>query len=419
MNLNRLIGKLYNNKGLTLIEVLLGLVFIGLVVGTTFSFYTSGYDYYRSGSTTYDVMKNIRLVADFMTQELRYATNVAVIAEPLEGDEPLLVELLRNWINSFASTIEGEVEGYSFFYIENEIEDEMGLFKHVIIKERNEAPNGYETINTDHNDYKIRKGVNAEGEEEIVIQIEDNGSYTYFDLVEKTPFSDIAKRTVDGETEIYVALDNLSFNIRGPLLTYTIKDSHDDNLKISSTLRLLNFKNSTPTTHYAERYLFKEGEEYKDEEVEDMWDIYHPNSINGVSANFGYIDNNLIYLFADNDEEEETASVTENQIDLTGVKYIEIDWENTGTSDDENESYLIISTEDNNNAHNDTDDVVRITEENSFLRTVKKSEELNLSGSYYIRVHAVSDNDDYISELKVYNIRLIYGRYTAIAYKSP
>lgn len=400
-----LIKHLKKNKGLTLIEVLFGLLLLGLVVGITYSFYTSGYAYFRSGSNTFDVMKNIRFVKDYMTQELRYADNVAVISQP-EGNETILVELARSWINSFEPSLD-QIEDYYFFYV-----DEMGLFKHVKI-DPPEADFDYEGyIITDIDVDNITDNVFIE----IVNGLPDKR----FTLVENIPFSNIAK-------------NSLSFNISGPLLTYTIKDSHDDNLNISSTLRLLNYKDTLPTSHYAEGYLFKEGEE----EIV-VWDYGCEEG--DVDR---YKDNNLLYLYANATATAtygDTAYVTvdpdaptDAPINLTGVKNIEVDWENTGHSDEvRNKSYLIVSSEHDGDheefeVFNSGPDQVEFRKEQkgSFGRRKDQLplDNLDLSNDYFIRVHAVSIDDpsapDVISELKVYNIRLIYDKYTAVIYRSP
>ncbi|QGG46576.1 PilW family protein [Heliorestis convoluta] len=69
-----------NNKGVTLVELLVGIALLSLVMTLGYSFYFFGYNSFATGEVRSDVRQNIRFAADFITQELTYATHVQVLS---------------------------------------------------------------------------------------------------------------------------------------------------------------------------------------------------------------------------------------------------------------------------------------------------------------------------------------------------
>ncbi|ACA59473.1 hypothetical protein Daud_0961 [Candidatus Desulforudis audaxviator MP104C] len=68
-----------NNKGLTLVELLVGAALLGAVLAIGYTFFYFGHQSFTAGEQRSWVRQNIRLAADFITQELRYATHVYVL----------------------------------------------------------------------------------------------------------------------------------------------------------------------------------------------------------------------------------------------------------------------------------------------------------------------------------------------------
>lgn len=68
-----------NNRGLTLVELLVGAALLGAVLAIGYTFFYFGHQSFTAGEQRSWVRQNIRLAADFITQELRYATHVYVL----------------------------------------------------------------------------------------------------------------------------------------------------------------------------------------------------------------------------------------------------------------------------------------------------------------------------------------------------
>jgi hypothetical protein len=98
---------------------------------------------------------------------------------------------------------------------------------------------------------------------------------------------------------------------------------------------------------------------------------------------------------------------TVNPIDLTCINSIIIDWENTGSDSDSNRSHLVVASSRNSRYSEST---TRFSKQNSFVRKTNELDKLDVSdltGTYYIRVHASADaGSNCESEVKVYSIEL-------------
>ena len=60
-------------KGFTLLEVLAAVTVYALLLGSVFSLYLFGVNTYKVGSNRLDLQQNVRVAADFISRELRYA----------------------------------------------------------------------------------------------------------------------------------------------------------------------------------------------------------------------------------------------------------------------------------------------------------------------------------------------------------
>lgn len=118
--IKRTIQKLINSqRGMTLVELLVGIALLSAVLAIGYTAYSFAYNSFTRGEARSDVRQNVRLAADFITQELRYATHVRVFnAIPALSD--------------FAPG--GDHEGYKSIYVDN------GSFKYVNSEGNEESP---------------------------------------------------------------------------------------------------------------------------------------------------------------------------------------------------------------------------------------------------------------------------------------
>ncbi len=76
-----IINLIKNQKGLSLVELLVGMAILSIVLAFGFLFYSFGVETFSKGGKNSDSRQNIRLAANFITQELRYATHVELLDE--------------------------------------------------------------------------------------------------------------------------------------------------------------------------------------------------------------------------------------------------------------------------------------------------------------------------------------------------
>jgi prepilin-type N-terminal cleavage/methylation domain-containing protein len=70
---------LKKSKGFTLVELIVTLVILSIVLAAAFSFFIFGNKTYNRGINQYSVQSNIRLASDYITKEIRYATQIEVL----------------------------------------------------------------------------------------------------------------------------------------------------------------------------------------------------------------------------------------------------------------------------------------------------------------------------------------------------
>jgi len=76
-----------NNQGITLIELLIGSSLLVIVLGIAFSLHSFGTRSFSSGASRGDVQQNARLVADFITSEIRFAKNADILESFSSSEE--------------------------------------------------------------------------------------------------------------------------------------------------------------------------------------------------------------------------------------------------------------------------------------------------------------------------------------------
>lgn len=70
---------LRKSKGFTLVELLVTIVILSIVLSAAFAFFIFGNKTYNKGIDQYSVQSNIRLASDYITKEIRYATQIEVL----------------------------------------------------------------------------------------------------------------------------------------------------------------------------------------------------------------------------------------------------------------------------------------------------------------------------------------------------
>jgi hypothetical protein len=96
----------------------------------------------------------------------------------------------------------------------------------------------------------------------------------------------------------------------------------------------------------------------------------------------------------------QTSWTTEQAIDLTGIKYVAVEWQNTGDSNSANESYMIAATNNTDAAENQATALKRTS---AFGDTVDRLDVSGINAARFIRVHARdASNTDFGAGVKSY-----------------
>lgn len=97
---------LFNRRGISLVELLVSLAILSMVLAVGYNIFTFGYTSFNLGEQRFDAQQNVRLAADFITQELRYATHVRIYESFNENfSDPVFVA--------------GDSDDYNFIYVKN------------------------------------------------------------------------------------------------------------------------------------------------------------------------------------------------------------------------------------------------------------------------------------------------------------
>lgn len=76
MEIKRLI---HNNMGLSVIELLIALTLLGIILALGFSYFVFGANTFRIGEAQSNLQRDIRLTSNFITREVRYATDLDLL----------------------------------------------------------------------------------------------------------------------------------------------------------------------------------------------------------------------------------------------------------------------------------------------------------------------------------------------------
>ena len=74
-----------DNRGITLVELVIGMGLLSIVIALAYSLYFFGTTSFQTGANRVDLQQNARLMADFITEEIRLAIKVDILAEAPES----------------------------------------------------------------------------------------------------------------------------------------------------------------------------------------------------------------------------------------------------------------------------------------------------------------------------------------------
>jgi hypothetical protein len=101
------------------------------------------------------------------------------------------------------------------------------------------------------------------------------------------------------------------------------------------------------------------------------------------------------------------------KMDLTDISKLRIDWQNTGWTDNMNKSYFIVSNSIGGDSN--TDVIKHISNSNTFSRKMDELDVSDLTGDYYIRIHAKNDHISWNRNSKITVFDFIVTGYGPIA----
>jgi len=78
-----------NQKGFTLIEILISISLLSLVLLMTYNMHLFNYKVFNRGSSKADIQSNLRLNVDFISDKIRYASNLKILANKPSTFDPL------------------------------------------------------------------------------------------------------------------------------------------------------------------------------------------------------------------------------------------------------------------------------------------------------------------------------------------
>lgn len=76
--------ELLDNKGLTLIELILTVVLLGIIISLIFAFFQFNYSTFFRSTSKYDIQSNLNNVSRFIEKELRYSSETNVYEDKNE-----------------------------------------------------------------------------------------------------------------------------------------------------------------------------------------------------------------------------------------------------------------------------------------------------------------------------------------------
>ena len=122
-----------NNKGYTLIEVLIIIVIVGIIVSLIYSLAPKSFKHFESQREKSDIISDLRLAMSYLTKEIRKSEKVEVIDGNLADDGSLIIDDINFRLenNVFKKEDETIVDGVKNIKV-NKIESNITI---VIISE--------------------------------------------------------------------------------------------------------------------------------------------------------------------------------------------------------------------------------------------------------------------------------------------
>ena len=94
--------KLKNNKGFTLIEIILVFAILSLVLGMIGSFFVYGLNVFTAGDSQYNAQSQLRIASEYLVENIRFSNSLNLVDKPANPENP--------------TTLDGE---YDYIYVEN------------------------------------------------------------------------------------------------------------------------------------------------------------------------------------------------------------------------------------------------------------------------------------------------------------
>lgn len=408
-----------NNKGVTLIELLIAVALTGMIMSLGYALYFFGTGSFERGTAQAQAQHNARLADQYLKAELRNALRIEIARAGREGEFDGYFHLAEGSL-----IISGErVTGNTLLDLAVRI-----------IKEGNRAILEYRITSSDHNEEFVftnrilLNNISAAAFDTSYgalrsLDLHNNGYVLYYDLTEAVErynltmaVSPAGTGTTTPPAGSYQYEAGTAVNIRA-IANAGHAFSHWSvtpagagtfgNVNAAETTFTMPPQNITVTANFITTNIWPDanGFIYNHGSHAGEWD---PGFQEGGGSQSMQSDH--LYLLASQGRGvAERTYVTRQRVNLTNVREIHIEWENRGTDDSDNESFLVVSR----NQGGDYDDETRDQRiRRSFSRTTHELNVRGLTGDFFIRVHARDDDDDdreaIRSELRVYRIRLIY-----------
>jgi len=72
-----------HRKGFTIVELIIVLALLGIVLGVGYNLFFYGENTFRTGSSKYQLQSDVRLVSDFISEEIRNAVELDIVSLPI------------------------------------------------------------------------------------------------------------------------------------------------------------------------------------------------------------------------------------------------------------------------------------------------------------------------------------------------
>lgn len=104
-----MISKHFNQRGFTLLELLISLSILAFVIGSVYTFYDYGSKAFQEGEQHWLAQRQVRDTADYLSNELRYAYSLKLLdpkekipEKPTKEDHYIYLDVGKNYIHRYA-----------------------------------------------------------------------------------------------------------------------------------------------------------------------------------------------------------------------------------------------------------------------------------------------------------------------------